>query len=154
MTNYATTADLQALIPDIATSGVTGVTDWTAQLTAASADVLELWKVSWWKPSVDDFYEQGYAYITPFPEPNLSLLNTAVLKNLTCYRALARYICPYLTNDSDQADEWNRKAERYQKFYEDEWEFVKQMPLYDWSEDGNFKDWERVPQRGRRCVRA
>lgn len=151
---YATTPDLTALIPDIATASVTGITDWSTQLNQASADVLEVWKTQWWKPAVDDFYQQGYSAITAFPSPDPSLLNTAALKNLTCYRALARYICPMLTNDSDTEDEWNRKQTRYEAFYADEWEVVKQMALYDWSGDSTFSDWERVPQKGRRCVRA
>jgi len=151
---YATDADLQAFIPSILDNGVAS---FASQLTLASTDVLELVKLDWWVNAVTARY--GFAResidINPlFPRFDETKLNESVLINITCYRALAQYICPMLTTDSDEADEWLRKMERYAEFYRVEWDALELKPLYDFNSDGQFKDIERRASRGRRVVRA
>tara|TARA_R110000803_G_scaffold105509_1_gene173743 strand:- start:170 stop:634 length:465 start_codon:yes stop_codon:yes gene_type:complete len=154
MANYATNADLQSFIPSILENGVT---DFTAQLTLASSDVLELVKLDWYVDAATTRYSPAretidYApFLSNFDE---QYLNTAALKQLTCYRALHKYICPMLTNDVDEADEWNRKEERYKSYYDEEWAKIKRMALYDFDQDSSFEDIERRETGGFRVARA
>jgi len=153
MANYATNADLQKLLPDILGYGVA---DFTDQLTFATADVLELIKVDWWREAANDFLyynPQTYRGQAYFPTMNEAYLNTAKLVNITCYRALAHYIFPMLTLDG-QSEEWNIKMERYQAFYKDEWAVLKRAALYDFDQDSQFEDLERHDNRGRRVIRG
>jgi hypothetical protein len=155
MPNYATNADLQKLLPDILDHGVA---DFTDQLTLATADVLELIKVDWFREAANDYYgyTAGYKRGTYFPTLDEAYLDTSNLVNLTCYRALARYIFPMLTKDADfdAQDAYAIKMDRYQAYFEDEWKVVQRMPLYDFDKDSAFEDVERHDQRGRRVVRA
>jgi len=151
---YATDADLQAFIPSILDNGVAS---FTPQLTLASTDVLELIKLEWWVNAVTSRYgfTRETVDISPvFPILDETKLNEGALVNITCYRALAQYICPMLTTDSDEADEWNRKMARYAEFYRSEWEALEVKPLYDFNSDNQFSDIERRVSRGRRIVRA
>lgn len=151
---YAANSDLQVLIPSILDNGVA---TFAPQLLTASNDVLELIKVNWWVNAVTKNY--GFARetvdINPlFPTFDATKVNEAVLVNLTCYRALYQYICPMLTTDSDTANEWDRKLDRYKEFYSSEWQRLELMPLYDFNNDAQFSDIERRAPRGRRLARA
>lgn len=151
---YAANTDLQALIPSILDNGIA---TFVPQLTSASNDILELIKLDWWVNAVTTRY--GFARetvdINPlFPTFDATKINEAVLVNITCYRALAQYICPMLTTDSDEADEWSRKMDRYNLFYEAEWDRLELQALYDFNGDAQFSDIERRASRGRRLSRA
>jgi len=141
---YATDADLTALLPSVFTHDVAS---FTAQLQLASDDVLEAIKTEWWPQAAAarlGVLRESVDYDPLFPTFDETKLNTAKLKNLTCYLALSRYIFPLLANDSDvDGDEFTRKMERYTAFYEGEWGRVKLMPLYDWNGDAQFSDIER-----------
>lgn len=140
---YATDADLLVIQPNITSFGVVS---WLPQLNAASADVLERIKTEWWPEAVTSrfgFQNQAYDINPAFPSFDEAKLNTAAIKNLTIYWALAHYIYPILTKDRDDADAFSRRMERYQKFYDEEWERVKVKPLYDFNADSQFTDIER-----------
>jgi len=153
MANYATNVDLQKILPTILSFGVS---DWTDQLTLATADVLELIKVDWFRQAANDRWglTQGYLNSSDFPALDEDKLDTTKLVELTCYRALAHYIMPILTNDAGVEDQFFVKMERYQDRYKDEWDVVKRRALYDFDGDGNFDDVERFRKRGVRFARA
>jgi len=152
---YATTSDLVALRSDITAD----VADWSAQLALAESDVLERIKTEWFPNAARSNYGYGLdlndwqVIQNAF---NATYLNTALLKNLTCYRALAAYIYPSLTRDTDDGqDAFSRRAERYASFYAEEWQKVSKMPLYDFDHDSTFEALERVePLRVVRIYRA
>lgn len=154
MANYATDADLQKFIPSILENGVASFTD---HLTLATADVLEMVKLDWWVNAVQSRYGINAEttdfgnFMTNFDETKV---NTLALVNLTCYRALHRYICPMLTTDSDESDEWTRKEKRYKQYFDEEWASLKRQALYDFDGDAVFEDIERRKVRGFRTARA
>jgi len=154
MAAYANDTDLKTFIPRILDNGVVSFAD---QLQLASDDVLEMIKVDWWVNAVSSRYSlnrETTDWSSFFPKFDEALLNTAQLKNLTCYRALHKYICPMLTNDADEADEWTRKEERYKQFFDEEWQKIIKMPLYDFNQDSAFDDIERRQRSGIRLSRA
>lgn len=152
----ATDTDLELLRADILEHGVL---TWADQLAMAEADVIELVKTEWFVEAAKSLYGyglQGNDYQVVVSQFNIAHLNTSALKNLICYRAMAWYIYPSLTRDTDDGlDAFSRRAERYKAFYEGEWDAIKRMPLYDFNSDSNFEDVERVsPARIVRIVRA
>jgi len=154
MAAYANDTDLKTFIPNILKNGVLS---FATQLQLASDDVLEMIKVKWWVNAVSSRYalnRETTDWSTYFPKFDETLLNTAQLKNLTCYRALHKYICPMPTNDADDADEWTRKEERYKAYFDEEWKKITQMPLYDFNRDSAFSDIERRKSSGIRLQRA
>ena len=154
MAAYANDNDLKTFIPTILENGVSS---FATQLQLASDDVLEMIKVKWWVNAVSSRYalnRETTDWSSYFPKFNEALLNTAQLKNLTCYRALHKYICPMLTNDADDADEWVRKEERYKAYFDEEWDKITRMPLYDFNQDSVFTDIERRQSGGIRLQRA
>jgi len=150
-TPYALDTDLQNLIPGVLDQGVV---TFSTQLGFASVDVLNLIKSDWWPQAVN----RRFGYIetvdvsTLFPTLDETKINVAVLVNLTCYRALSRYIIPMLTKDNKD-DSWAKKITRYNRFFEDEWEKVALLALYDFSGDGQFNDYERRGTMPRRLIR-
>ena len=125
-----------------------GVVSWVTQLAMAEADVIERVKTEWWVNAVKTTYggafreTKDYSYL--FPAFDSTKLNTSALANLVCYRAMAYYIYPSLTRDTDDgADAFSRRAERYHNFYSGEWDRVVRMALYDFDSDTQFADIER-----------
>ena len=153
MAAYATDADLAKLIPNIMNQGVVTFDD---QLTFATDDVIAMIKAEWWPKAVNRRYGtvESVDFSPLFPTIDLTKINEAVLVNLTCYRALSRYIMPMLTKDSGPNDTWAAKIPRYNTFFNDEWQKVSQLPLYDFNADGQFSDIERRGSRTRKLVRA
>jgi len=147
---YATNSDLVALRVDILKHGVT---DWTAQLALAEADVIERIKVEWFIEASKGMFAHGLSgqpMQTILDVFDITYLNTALLKNLICYRAMAWYIYPSLTKDTeDGEDAYSRRAVRYGDFYNDEWERVIKMPLYDFNADASFTALDRQPSSKR-----
>jgi len=154
MAAYASDTDLETFIPSILENGVVS---FDVQLQLASDDVLEMVKVKWWVNAVSSRYalnRETTDWSSYFPRFDEALLNTVQLKNLTCYRAFHKYICPMLTGDADDADEWTRKEERYKIYFDEEWDKITRMPLYDFNQDSAFDDIERRQGGGVRLQRA
>jgi len=142
----AVTADLVALRSDITGHGVS---DWAAQLAMSESDVVERVKTAWFPDAARSLFGYGLdanSYQVIMGAFDIALLNTAALKNLVCYHAMSYYIYPNLTRDVDDGnDAFSRRAERYKVFYEDEWNRVSKLPLYDFNGDSAFTDIERQP---------
>lgn len=147
---YANTDDLKVLRADIADILPAGVVDWDTQMHLATEDVLERIKSEWFVRAVRDKYgvtdsQMGVGQIVGMF--NADRLNSSALKNLTCYRAMSRYIYPQMTRDTDDGnDAFTRRADRYSQFYAEEWEHVCGLALYDFDGDAAFSDWERAPR--------
>ena len=86
MSNYATNADLTTLIPTIVDHGET---DFTDELTEATADVNRAIEIEWSKRD----FNKGSGN-TRF---DATLLDATQWKRATLYRALAYYIMPRLS---------------------------------------------------------
>jgi len=129
--NYAEDTDLQVYETNLLEEG--GVDSYEAQLTLASADILNKIKSSWWPQA------SPTSTISDFDE---SKLNVGVIKQLTVYKAFADYIFVKLANFMED-DTFLKKAEFYGEKYREEWDVVKGLPLYDFDGDTVFEDDER-----------
>lgn len=126
MANYAETSDIAKII-DIDPPAGDG---WTDELTKATRDVLAMIKADFWPPR----------HISSFDEANLDL---DALVDLTCYRALGWYICPFLENYAGgEEGKWSLKAKVYKDLYHEEWLTLQKTPIYDFDEDSVFEDEE------------
>lgn len=153
---YAVTNDLVALRADITSHGVS---DWSAHIAFAEADVVERIKSEWFPMAARSNYGYGLAltdYQIIQDAFDVSKLNAAALKNLVCFRAMAAYIYPSLTRDVDDGeDAYSRRALRYAERYEEEWAKCRAIALYDFNSDATFSALERQePVRTVRVSRA
>jgi len=151
---YIDDTDVEAFIPEI-TSFESPASDFSTFYEKASEDVLNLIKAEWWPNAVTKHYGNETIDLGPLtPSLDEAHINDAALVNLTCYRAFYQYIMPYLTkDDDDDGDAFPRKAERYERAFTEEWAVVKMLPLYDFNQDGQFKDVERRGSYSRRVAR-
>jgi len=151
---FATESDLQDFIPDIFQHGSN---NFTADIANAEEDVVNLIKSSWYPSAyrstfISENYDATGSAFIPLDE---ALLNSAALKKITIYRAASAYIYPKMSTMKDvDGDSFSRKADFYKGMYNDEWDVIKHLPLYDFDEDGNFSDLERRTNNGRRMFRA
>jgi len=155
-TSFIQDTDLVEFVPDILGFGVA---DFSTQNLRASDDVFERLLNEWWPQAISRFYgltRQNIDTMFPtLPTLDVNKLDTAALKPLTCYRALGHYILPLLAGDADaNGDLFTRRADRYDRFYSEEWKKVIRLPLYDFNADGAFSMVERKRAIGRRLVRA
>lgn len=148
--SIALDADLVKLRSDILQHGVT---TWADQLAFAESDVIERIQTEWFVQAAKGIFAHGLS-----GQPmqiildtwNVAYLNTGILKNLVCYRAMGWYIYPSLTKDVDDGeDAFTRRAVRYAEFYEQEWERIIKMPLYDFDADSSFSAIDRQPSSSR-----
>jgi len=154
---YATSNDLLVHRKDIFDHGVT---DWDDQLQLAENEVIERIKTEWFVSAVRSTY--GYSTSSTYDLAqivsmfDIARLDTTAIVNLIALRALAFYIYPSLTVDTDDGeDAFSRRAERYKAFYDGEWERVRLMPIYDFNNDTSFDDFDRVMNSSQlRVVRA
>ena len=102
------------------------------QLNLASGDILNLIKGTWWPSSTN-------ISLSSFDEANL---NEAALLQITVFKALGDYIYPSLSQFGEN-DNLKTKADFFKARYLEEWEAIKNLPLYDFDEDASFEDTER-----------
>ena len=106
---------------------------WESQIQFATDDVLNKIKADWWEQ-----------VSSPLFDIDEDLLNTDALKNLAIYCTLGFYALPFLSTERDKdGDSFSRKAKFYRDRYNEEWEVVKNLPLYDFNSDDQFTDDER-----------
>lgn len=129
MALYAKDSDLSQYDASIMTQGVDS---FEADLTEASADILNLIKSVWWPLATGEA-------IDTFDEANL---NTSILKKVTIYKAFYSYIFPKIAKFTEN-DVFVKKIEFYKGLFNDEWNVIKGLPLYDFDEDATFEDHER-----------
>lgn len=152
MTDYASDSDLVGYADDILDHGVV---TFTAELTRASADVLNLIKAEWWPNAITGKSSETMDYGLVGPTLTEANLNHAALKQITIYRALGFHVYPRLSKMSDNdGDSFSRRGEFYRGMYSDEWKLIKHLPLYDFNGDSAFDDTERRGPIGRRLIRA
>jgi len=153
--DIANESDLQSVIPDVFSYGIS---DFTSALGEAANDVINLIKSSWWPNATRNsfiFETQDVAGALTIAPLDPIYLDSAALRKLVVYRAASAYIYPKLATFQDNdGDAFTRKSEFYRTMYNDEWEVVKQLPLYDFNKDGQFADIERRVNNGRRIWRA
>jgi len=142
MIPYITDTDLAKHVPDI--NDHNPPSNWSDQIQYGTDDVLNKIKAAWWPQVTDPIYELDE-----------SLLNTDALANLAIYCCLGFYALPYLATERDKdGDSFSRKAEYYRGRYNEEWEVVKELPLYDFDGDTQFEDSERQGPIVRELVRG
>jgi len=131
MTPYIDKDDLAKHVSDINDHNAPAL--WVNQIQFATDDVLNKIKAEWWSEVSG-----------PSLTINEALLNTDALTNLAIYCALGFYVLPYLSTERDKdGDSFSRKAEYYRARFKEEWEIVKELPLYDFDQDSDFEDGER-----------
>lgn len=136
MSNYAQDSDLEKYDSTISQQGIDS---FESQFTLATADILNLIKGSWWPNATS----------IPLSSFSETLLNTEQLRQLTVFKALYSYILPKLAKFLE-GDVFNEKITFYKDRFKEEWDVVKNLPLYDFDEDTSFEDSER---RGPMTVR-
>lgn len=153
----ATSYDLLKFRPDILTHGIES---WNDQLLLAENLVIERVKTEWFVQAVQNTYigamRETVDYNALYPLFDVAYLNKPALITTIVYCALAYFIYPSITKDVDDGnDAFTRRAERYMAFYQDEWNRVSKLPLYDFNKDTSFSDLERANRtRQVRVIRA
>lgn len=155
-TSFITDTDLQVFMPDVLTYGISS---FATQNLHASDDVLNRLINEWWPTAISRRFGlilSTYDVNSPLmPTLNQSLLDASSLATLTSYRSLSRYILPMLASDADaDGDLFSRRATRYDSFYQDEWQKVLLLPIYDFNQDGQFTNIERRGRPVKRLLRA
>lgn len=108
MANYATNSDLTTLLPSIFNHGET---DFTDELTEATADVKRDIEVEWLK--------RGFRKGDGNTRFDATLLTDAQWKRATMYKALADYIMPRLSPFRDE-DSFQLQMKHYKTRYAEE----------------------------------
>ena len=129
MANYALDSDLEEYDSTVSEQTIDSFED---QLTKATADILNLVKSAWW-PQASGL---------PVSSFEVANLNTEQLRQLTVFKALYSYILPKLAKFLE-GDVFNEKITFYKERFKEEWDVVKNLPLYDFDEDATFEDSER-----------
>ena len=131
MSNYATNADLTTLVPTIVDHGET---DFTDELTEATADVKRDIEVEWLK--------RGFRKGSGNTRFDSSLLTATQWKRATLYKALADYIMPRLSPFREN-DSFQLQMKHYKTRYAEELaaEFAIGIE-YDADNDGTVEDSE------------
>lgn len=155
-TAFVTDTDLELFQPDILTFGPA---TFGAQLIMASDDVFQRLVDEWWPQAIGAFYGLTRSAIDVqypvLPTLKEASLDKVALRNLVCYRAISHYIMPLLASDADaNGDLFTRRAARYQRFYQEEWDKIIDLPIYDFNQDTLFTNIERPIQIARRLRRA
>lgn len=155
-TPFVNDADLKSFLPDVLSFGVA---TFAPQNLRASDDVFERLVAEWWPQAIGGFYGLSRASVDiqwpVLPAMDIALVNTAALVTLTAYRALGHYVMPLISSDADaNGDLFTRRAARYERFYDEEWAKVINLPLYDFNADGSFTTIERALSVSRRLRRA
>jgi len=150
MAIWATDTDLAEYEIGIVGDLPAGQSDWSAEIAKGQGDTLERIKSDWWESHISGRYYDANSY----PIMDEALLNTAALKQLTCFQTLAHYIMPKLARFSDEDDAYTRKIDFYIAEVEREYRKIKSMALYDFNADSTFSDYERTGPVQRRLGRA
>jgi len=155
-TSFIVDTDLQVYMPDVLSFGVAS---FDPQSLLATDDVVARIEAEWWPEAVSRrfglFRENSDYMFSMLPTMNVALLDSVSLVPLTVYRALSHYAMPMLSSDADaDGDLFSRRASRYDTFYKEEWEKVVRLPIYDFSQDGNFTSFEKKGPPVKRLLRA
>jgi hypothetical protein len=146
---YATNTQLQAVQPSIVNHGIT---DFTAQLTEAEADVKRYIEVNWFNKT----YSQGFNGIgrkigATF---DASKLVDAQWQRATVYRARYAHILPLLSPFAVGGDTFREMIEHYRNRFVEEMDMeMAQGVQYDGDSDGNITESETFKQRQERIYR-
>lgn len=151
MTIWAVDADLTDYEISVVADLPNGQADWAEEIARGQDDILERIRNDWWEQHVAKKY---YDTSNGYPEMDEALLNTAALKQITCYQSFARYIMPKLARFSDEDDSYTRKIAFYTEEVEREYNKIKNLALYDFDEDSSFDYTERTGPVQRRLARA
>ncbi len=146
---YANNTQLQAVQPSIVNHGIT---DFTAQLTEAEADVKRYIEVNWFNKT----YSQGFNGIgrkigATF---DASKLVEAQWQRATVYRALYSHILPLLSPFAVGGDTFREMIEHYRNRFVEEMDMeMAQGVQYDGDSDGSITESETFKQRQERIYR-
>jgi len=150
MAAWANDANLTEYEISVVADKPASLADWSAEIAKAQDDILQRIKRDWWENNIATReYDSDH-----LPIIDESLLNTAILAQITCYQALGYYIMPKLARFSDEDDSYTRKITYYTDRVEQEWNKIKSMALYDFNADATFSDYERAGFTPRRLARA
>ena len=145
----ATNTQLTAVQPSIVNHGIT---DFTAQLTEAEADVKRYVEVNWYNKT----YSQGYDGVgrrigSTF---DASKLVEAQWTRATIYRALYSHILPLLSPFAVGGDTFREMIEHYRNRFVEEMDMeMAQGVQYDGDGDGSIAEAEKFKQRQERIYR-
>ena len=146
MANYSTDADLIVIRPQILSYGVT---DWTDHHDRAKVIIDRILEQRWYRPEATD---RGLLYEdTPY---DADLLDADQVKYLSCYKTL-ELIFAALMKPGPEPDGF----ERQMLFFRDEFDKELQSILtlgvnYDWDDDGEYAEDERIISIRRRLKRT
>ena len=146
---YATNSQLTAIQPSIVNHGIT---DFTAQLAEAEADVKRYIEVNWYNKT----YSQGYDRVgrrigSTF---DASKLVEAQWTRATVYRALYAHILPLLSPFAVGGDTFTNMIEHYRNRFVEEMDMeMAQGVQYDGDGDGSIAESEKFKQRQERIYR-
>lgn len=146
---YATNTQLQAVQPSIVNHGIT---DFTAQLTEAEADVKRYIEVNWFNKT----YSQGFDRVgrrigSTF---DATKLTDSQWQRATIYRALYAHILPLLSPFAVGGDTFREMIDHYRNRFVEEMDMeMAQGVEYDGNNDGSISESEKFKQRQERIYR-
>ena len=136
---WPTNTDLQAIDADVLTYGKA---DLSAELAEAKRDVIAKLKAEWWPLSAGEMTLKVAGSIAIMDEAKL---NSDELQRLVMYRALSAHVYPQFSKKlGADGDSFSRRADFYASRFKDEWNIVTKMSIYDFNNDSQFTDVDRV----------
>ena len=146
MANYSNDDNLLEIRPDILDYNVD---DWEHLHTRAKNRIDKVLESSWYQEAAAD---RGVDIEdTPF---DADLLETTQLKYWSCYLTLS-YIFEFLMKPSEEPDAFERLRDHYRKLVEEEQTTILAIGVeYDWDDDGEIDETERLTPDKRRLRRC
>lgn len=115
----------------------------------AMEDIDRIIEVKWFKPRVRERYGRDIEFLSGNLDfdPDLMLNAGTQLRKASVYRVLGAYVCPKLSKATRSADSWEKRAEEFNKRFDEEIERVLSAGIdYDWDRSGEVEDDEnRIP---------
>ena len=115
----------------------------------AKDDIAKIIEVKWFKPRVRERFGKDIELLDGNLDfdPALMLNSSTQLRKASAYRVLGHYVCPKLSKATRNGDAWERRAEEFNKKFDEEIERVLSVGIdYDWDRSGQVDDDEnRIP---------
>ena len=144
---WPTNTELQAIDKDILTYGIADLSD---ELASGKRDVIAMLKAKWWTVAAGSNTLKRSGYPAIMDEDKL---NSDELQKLVMYRALAVHIYPQFSKKlGADGDSFARRSIHYSNRFDNEWDIIIDLDIYDFTNDDQFTDYDRVEGTNQRRV--
>ena len=144
---WPTDTELQEIDKDVLTYGKATL---ATELASAKRDVIAKLKADWWNiaAGTNTLVKAGLS-----PILDEDKLNSEELQKLVMYRALAVHIYPQFSKKlGKDGDSFALRSIHYENRFADEWKLIIGLDIYDFTNDDQFTDRDRVEGTNQRRV--